>query len=229
MDGTSFWSTLPGVLTALAAALTAIATLLGALHTAGIIGKRGRAEKRAEAAVGEATVAPVSSPTTVLRTLPAILAARDLKARLVAQGLFDQGMNAGGRGVTHAYASLVIGRDVVVTDQATGLMWQQDGSEGEMTFADAKAHVARLNQDRLAGFADWRLPTAEELGSLMEPQPRDGLHIDVIFQRGVNFVWAVDRSPDDRVWLAYFYDGRLACEPPGFNAWVRAVRTITGA
>ena len=39
-DSPSFWSTLPGLLTAIAGVLTAIATLVGALVAAGVIGPR---------------------------------------------------------------------------------------------------------------------------------------------------------------------------------------------
>jgi len=52
--------------------------------------------------------------------------------------------------------------DGTVTDNVTGLMWQQyDG--GEMTHADAVAYCAGLS---LGGHSDWRLPTAHELFSI---------------------------------------------------------------
>jgi len=53
--------------------------------------------------------------------------------------------------------------DGTITDNITGLMWQQtDG--GEMTYASATNYPASLF---LGGFLDWRLPNAHELNSLV--------------------------------------------------------------
>ncbi|MCC6726209.1 MAG: DUF1566 domain-containing protein [Saprospiraceae bacterium] len=50
-----------------------------------------------------------------------------------------------------------------VTDTVTGLLWQQvDG--GEMTYESAQAYCDTLS---LAGFTDWRLPTAQEAFSIL--------------------------------------------------------------
>ncbi|HVM61955.1 MAG TPA: DUF1566 domain-containing protein [Verrucomicrobiae bacterium] len=52
--------------------------------------------------------------------------------------------------------------DGTISDKVTGLMWQQTDA-GEMTWASASAYVATNN---LAGYTDWRLPTAHELFSI---------------------------------------------------------------
>lgn len=65
-------------------------------------------------------------------------------------------------------------KDGTITDNVTGLMWQQDpdlsddgkiNSEDMLSFEDAKAGAAALD---LAGHKDWRLPTIKELYSLMD-------------------------------------------------------------
>ena len=53
--------------------------------------------------------------------------------------------------------------DGTVTDNNTGLMWQQDPGE-KMTWEKAVAGAAGFN---LAGYNDWRLPTIKELYSLI--------------------------------------------------------------
>ncbi|MCP4289089.1 MAG: DUF1566 domain-containing protein, partial [Gammaproteobacteria bacterium] len=58
----------------------------------------------------------------------------------------------------------------VVVDHATGLMWQQSGSDDELTYEDAQKYIEKLNQERFAGYDDWRLPTVPELLSLLEPE-----------------------------------------------------------
>lgn len=55
--------------------------------------------------------------------------------------------------------------DGTVTDQATGLMWQQaDNGEG-LLWQDALSYAEGLD---FAGYTDWRLPNAKELQSLLD-------------------------------------------------------------
>lgn len=54
--------------------------------------------------------------------------------------------------------------DGTVTDNVTGLMWQQDPGE-KMTWEEA---VENLESFELGGYDDWRLPTVKELYSLVQ-------------------------------------------------------------
>ena len=54
--------------------------------------------------------------------------------------------------------------DGTITDNVTGLMWQQDPGE-KMTYSQAVAGASDLT---LAGYADWRLPSIKELYSLIQ-------------------------------------------------------------
>ena len=54
--------------------------------------------------------------------------------------------------------------DGTVTDNVTGLMWQQDPGE-KMTWPEA---VEMVETFELAGYTDWRLPTIQELYSLID-------------------------------------------------------------
>jgi len=67
----------------------------------------------------------------------------------------------------HEYESKTLNGDRVVIDHATSLMWRWASSEVLET-PNRRPFLARLNGARYAGFADWRLPTIEELASLME-------------------------------------------------------------
>ena len=55
--------------------------------------------------------------------------------------------------------------DGTITDRATGLMWTRDDSAKGMTWQQALAHAA---SSKLAGHADWRLPSAKELQSIVD-------------------------------------------------------------
>lgn len=54
----------------------------------------------------------------------------------------------------------------IVTDTATGLVWQQQGSAG-MNYATAKSYCTN-NTPGLPG-SGWRLPTIKELNSIFDP------------------------------------------------------------
>lgn len=54
--------------------------------------------------------------------------------------------------------------DGTITDNTTGLMWQQ-GYSGKMTYDEALSGASSVN---LAGYTDWRLPTIKELYSLID-------------------------------------------------------------
>jgi len=55
--------------------------------------------------------------------------------------------------------------DGTITDRATGLMWARDDSGKGMNWQDALAYAAA---SKLAGHADWRLPSAKELQSIVD-------------------------------------------------------------
>ena len=54
----------------------------------------------------------------------------------------------------------------VVSDYATGLMWQEAGFVDPLNYNDAHGYIHSLNYSQYQGYDDWRLPTIEELMSL---------------------------------------------------------------
>ena len=224
----SFWSSLPGILTAVAGVIGALGTPVGALYTAGIIGHREKtpavdAQPRQEAKATQTSPATDAATRLRLRAGPATLSSEMVNAMLVIHGFYDKNRNAGGKGLAHQYEPHNIGDAVVVADRATGLMRQKGGSD-PMTLPAAETYIGGLNAERFAGFGNWRLPTLEEAMSLMEPRAYDGVHVAPVFPRNESFIWIADRATDGRSWLLSFHDGALGAEIPNFNAWVRALR-----
>ncbi|MEW5725816.1 MAG: DUF1566 domain-containing protein, partial [Thermodesulfobacteriota bacterium] len=103
--------------------------------------------------------------------------------------------------------------DGTVTDTATGLTWQKDYTmDNKASFALSLAEEA--NQKRLGGFADWRLPTTEELFFLylsVEADPTIPLDLP-----GKNEgLWSSDKitilgQPDSGYAFAWFYKDLFA-------------------
>ena len=83
--------------------------------------------------------------------------------------------------------------DKTIFDSLTGLMWQESYAYREtgnnISWYDAQLYIEKLNQNRLGGYNDWRLPKRLEIQSLYEvalPFKSRGktfiLHIDPIFE-----------------------------------------------
>lgn len=99
-----------------------------------------------------------------------------------------------------------------LTDELTGLVWQQSGSKYPQTWHQARHYVDRLNDRRFAGIGNWRLPTTDELITLLNPpsQARD-MCIEPLFDTTQRWIWSADRRS---FIAAYFVDIEL-----GFVGW----------
>jgi hypothetical protein len=97
------------------------------------------------------------------------------------------------------------GADVII-DRSTGLMWQKGCSKGGDEAPKPAEYVAELNRKRFAGFSDWRVPTMEELATLMEPVAnyRVGF-VSEMFDDCLG-MWSADTSVNQETWgLSVFY------------------------
>jgi len=111
--------------------------------------------------------------------------------------------------------------DGTISDHATGLMWQKGGSDNLLTYE--QAYVGQLKQDRFAGHDDWRLPTIDELTSLLEPEEQSNdLYINPIFDEK-QWCWSSDKRECGGAWGVYFYDGSVNWDVPYY--YVRVVRS----
>ncbi len=90
--------------------------------------------------------------------------------------------------------------DGTITDNVTGLMWQQvDG--GEMTIENAHIYCDNLV---LANYSDWRLPTPMEAYSILNQQKNNPAMNTVYFpSSGAEYWWTVTYQAGDntKVWV----------------------------
>jgi len=113
----------------------------------------------------------------------------------------------------------------VIIDRATGLMWQQAGSSESMRYKAAQQYVKRLNSDNFTGYNDWRLPTADELTSLItQTKQNGGLYISSVFDNKQRWCWSSDRGSSGLAWVVYFYYGGVNLNGLSSNFYVRVVR-----
>lgn len=115
----------------------------------------------------------------------------------------------------------------VVVDYATDLMWkkgrEKDGSKDWLLYKEAQDYIKSLNSEKFAGYNDWRLPTVNELLSIMEEtRSKENEFTDPIL-RAYSSCWSSDmehkgREHDSTAWVisfnlhevkyAYIYEGR---------------------
>ena len=115
--------------------------------------------------------------------------------------------------------------DGAVADSKTGLIWSLEETT-RMTWKKAQAHCASLT---LLGFTDWRLPTCDELLTLVD-RTRVSPAIDVEFFPDCKSDWywsstSYAGSPGDCAWLVAFYSGFAYWGSQVSDFRVRAVRS----
>ncbi len=98
----------------------------------------------------------------------------------------------------------------VVNDHTTGLMWQQDEEATRFDWKEAVAYVEEMNSQGFAGCDDWRLPTAEELASLLTSKKKGDNFIDPLFHKELLSTWTSDIVKDALAgaWFIDFFEGK---------------------
>lgn len=130
----------------------------------------------------------------------------------------------------HLFKARTIKNDRVVLDFVTDLMWQQAGSTDLLIWSNVNAYISEVNKKRFAGFADWRLPTIEELGSLLESGRKGGNQfIDGQFDATQTWCWTVDtvqKDPEQTLWIVNFDEGQIDQNNVNLDSYVRLVRSL---
>ncbi len=126
-----------------------------------------------------ASKAPVNIARIKLRSTPKKLKKKQVKAMLKQYNFYDHKHNKTG----DFKNAFIDNQDGTITDESTGLIWEKVGSPSKLDPQRANQYIEKLNWKTFGGRTDWRLPTVEELASLIESQPsqRDWLYINPVF------------------------------------------------
>ncbi len=165
------------------------------------------------------------TPSFQLRSQPLeSLSEEQVREMLEKTDFFDSRLNKKGKGLRHQFEALEQKGEKLVIDHTTGLTWQQSGSPKYMNYATAEKHLRELNDQRFAGYDDWRLPTLEEAMSLMAPKKFDDLYLDPKFDRTQQWIWTADKEYAGAAWYVNFYFGNCYHYDLTNYYFVRAVR-----
>ncbi|GLI35711.1 protein kinase domain-containing protein [Desulforhabdus amnigena] len=100
----------------------------------------------------------------------------------------------------------------IVLDRATNLFWQKGGSPDPLEWENAHDYVRNLNEEHFGGCSTWRLPTVNELLSLIKPVAHgEDDCMEPVFDRSKKWLWSCDRRSFTAAW---YVDGEL-----GFAGW----------
>lgn len=135
-----------------------------------------------------------------------------IKDMLSQYGFYDSQLNPDGTCRNH----FIDNQNGTITDLTTGLMWQRSGSRGVLRKNYAFAYIKDLNNKNFAGYSDWRIPTIEELASLLEKDKRNGVHIDPVFDAQQIRCWSHDGAESMHIsdlstaaWVADYHYGKI--------------------
>jgi serine/threonine-protein kinase len=111
-----------------------------------------------------------------------------------------------------------------VRDSRTGLMWQRSGSDYPLTWHEAHDYIAALNETFARVGEKWRLPTIEEIMSLLTDIPRGGdLCTEPIFSSTQRWLWSCDRQSFVAAWYANVELGYVTWQDFSCYYYVRGV------
>ncbi|MDH5559900.1 MAG: DUF1566 domain-containing protein [Deltaproteobacteria bacterium] len=109
-------------------------------------------------------------------------------------------------------------KKIVMTDDSTGLMWQDDGSDKQRDWYGAVKYCENLG---LSGFSDWRLPMREELVNIFAKKEK--------FQtlKHSNF-WSSSKCVinDTHAWFVSFGEGVMPSEYDSYIGRKHTVRCV---
>jgi serine/threonine protein kinase len=89
----------------------------------------------------------------------------------------------------------------LIYDNVTGLLWQKSGTKYPVNWNQAKTYVEKLNEEKLGGYSNWRLPTTEELITLLYETPEGtGYCIEPVFDTDQKWLWSSDKCTFLSAW-----------------------------
>jgi hypothetical protein len=166
--------------------------------------------------------APAPPRTVALRRTVESFSDDRIEGIVRSHNFFDSRYNPGG-----SFENLLVdNRDTLtVTDLVTSITWQRGGHD-ICTLRHMHQYIQRMNDIGLAGHNDWRLPTLEEVLSLLEASLNEhGLYLPLCFSPAQPFIFTADRREPGGHWFIDFKQGTVfwasSSNPGGFGRLCR--------
>lgn len=125
---------------------------------------------------------------------------------------------------TYIRNSFQVLNEDTVQDEVTGLIWQRPGTACPVDRGQADRLVAAWNAARFGGTATWRLPTVNELLSLIpDPSLPESVCDPDPFAGDREWFWSCDRRSPETSWYVNIRLGYAGWQDDGCRYSVRAV------
>lgn len=112
----------------------------------------------------------------------------------------------------------------LVLDQATALQWNRQASRYPLSFTEAQAYVTELNAHKMHGIDRWRVPTVNELLSLLDDGELRCFPDDP--ELPVRWFWSCDRHGHHESWYVNMDMGFAGVQDLNCRNRVRAVADV---
>ncbi len=109
-------------------------------------------------------------------------------------------------------------------DLDTGLIWEVNKKKSYFKFTSAKDIIKKLNSQEYAGFKDWRLPTIDELKSLISDNPFHKSYIKKPLNSEMNNLYWISTSNSNNISMMNFKTKREENVKSGYHASFICVR-----
>ena len=107
----------------------------------------------------------------------------------------------------HMKDRFIVFDNQTILDTTTLLLWQQAGSNNQFSLS---SYISQLNQQSFAGYSDWRIPSFEELKTILENKRMKGdYRINPVFDIMAGYYWSSTLVASNPVyaWGVNFFDG----------------------
>lgn len=108
----------------------------------------------------------------------------------------------------------------IVIDRATGRAWQKAGSTYPLNWQEAQNYISFLNKNHFGGLSSWRLPTIDELLSLLDESTDPA---DRFFDRARKWLWSCDLHGKTERWFINLDMGYAASQDMDCPNFAKAV------
>lgn len=124
-------------------------------------------------------------------------------------------------------------------DTRTKLIWSKKGNENDISWNNAQDYLKRLNGQAYLGFRDWRMPSKEELKSLVSYAQSNGYGsggrtiADFLNKEGFSNIqekwyWTSTLKDSSRAWFIYLKDGTEGTYDLDYSGLTRVLPVRSG-